>query len=312
MNTQLFKYAAEVARTGSITQAADNLYMAQPNLSKAIKELEDTLGITIFKRTPKGVVTTPKGAEFLSYAKNVLLQIDQIESLYLPESSDRQQFSISIPRVSYIATAVTRFVSTLDYMQEIDVNVQETNAMQTISNIEEGKFDLGVIRYKLAYENYFMDFLAQKEIKYEPIWEFEYLAVMNKDHPLAQRDEVLYNELKDYTQIAHGDLSVPYLPPSEFKRQDFSQCVNKRIYVYERCSQFDLLTHVPSTYMWVSPIPQELLDRYGLVQRVCKLENNRQRDLLIYPQGYALGKLDRRFMDKLYEVKNEIAFTEYR
>lgn len=61
MNTLHFKYAVEVERTGSITQAADNLYMAQPNLSKAIKELEDTLGITVFKRTSRGMVPTKKG-----------------------------------------------------------------------------------------------------------------------------------------------------------------------------------------------------------------------------------------------------------
>lgn len=69
MNTLHFKYSVEVEKTRSITQAADNLYMAQPNLSKAIRELEDTLGITIFERTPKGVVPTKKGAEFFELCK---------------------------------------------------------------------------------------------------------------------------------------------------------------------------------------------------------------------------------------------------
>ena len=64
MNTLHLKYVAEVAKTGSITQAAENLFMAQPNLSKAIKELEETLGISIFRRTSKGVVLTEKGEEF--------------------------------------------------------------------------------------------------------------------------------------------------------------------------------------------------------------------------------------------------------
>ena len=81
MNTQHLKYAVEVERTGSITQAADNLYMAQPNLSKAIKELEDTLGISIFRRTSKGVVPTEKGAEFLVYAKRILTQLEKVEAL---------------------------------------------------------------------------------------------------------------------------------------------------------------------------------------------------------------------------------------
>lgn len=114
MNTLHFKYAVEVERTGSITQAADNLYMAQPNLSKAIKELEDTLGITVFKRTSRGMVPTKKGAAFLIYAKKILAQLDEVESLCRADNGGRQRFNISIPRVSYIAKAVTRFVEALD------------------------------------------------------------------------------------------------------------------------------------------------------------------------------------------------------
>ena len=81
MNTQHFKYALEVEKTGSITQAAENLFMGQPNLSKSIKELEDTLGIEIFKRTSRGVVPTDKGQEFLRYAKNILSQIEEMQSI---------------------------------------------------------------------------------------------------------------------------------------------------------------------------------------------------------------------------------------
>ena len=78
MNILYLKYAVEVAKTKSISRAAENLYMGQPNLSRAIKELEESLGITIFARSPQGVKTTPEGEEFLSYAKNILRQIDGI------------------------------------------------------------------------------------------------------------------------------------------------------------------------------------------------------------------------------------------
>lgn len=149
MNTQHLKYAVEVERTGSITQAADNLYMAQPNLSKAIKELEDTLGISIFRRTSKGVVPTEKGAEFLVYAKRILTQLEKVEALNLPRTESRQSFGVSVPRVSYIAKAVTRFVASLDPERELDVNVQETGALETIAQVAEGQFNLGVVRYRL-------------------------------------------------------------------------------------------------------------------------------------------------------------------
>ena len=82
MNLQHIKYAVEVQKTGSITQAAENLYMGQPNLSKAIRELEKSLGIVIFKRTSKGVLPTAQGEEFLRYAKSILDQVQRIEDLY--------------------------------------------------------------------------------------------------------------------------------------------------------------------------------------------------------------------------------------
>ena len=76
MNIIQFKYAIEVERTGSISQAAENLYMAQPNLSKAIRELEETLGFPVFERTSRGVVPTRRGEEFLKLARGVLLQVE--------------------------------------------------------------------------------------------------------------------------------------------------------------------------------------------------------------------------------------------
>ena len=81
MNFLHIKYIVEVENTGSITKAANNFYMGQPYLSKAIKELEAEIGITIFKRTAKGVIPTKKGAEFLTYAKTILSQMDELESL---------------------------------------------------------------------------------------------------------------------------------------------------------------------------------------------------------------------------------------
>ena len=103
MNIAHLKYAVEVEKTASITKAAENLFMGQPNLSRGIKELEETLGVKIFKRTSKGIVPTPQGEEFLGYAKSILAQIEEMESLYKPEKNNKLKFSISVPRASYIA-----------------------------------------------------------------------------------------------------------------------------------------------------------------------------------------------------------------
>jgi DNA-binding transcriptional LysR family regulator len=114
MNLLHLKYAVEVDKTRSINKAAENLYMGQPNLSRAIKELEESLGITIFKRTSKGITPTPKGEEFLEYAKNILAQVDEMEALYNKKKKGKQEFNISVPRASYISLAFCAFVNTLD------------------------------------------------------------------------------------------------------------------------------------------------------------------------------------------------------
>ncbi len=311
MNTQLFKYALEVERTGSITQAADNLFMAQPNLSKAIKELEDTLGIEIFKRTSKGMVPTEKGAEFLVYARNIVAQINEMESLYISRNEAKQRFNIVIPRGSYISTAFTRFVCELDHEQEIDVDVKETNSIQAISDVANGDYNLGIIRYQTIHEKYFLDFLLNKELEFDPIWEFEYLAMMSRRHPLASVPELSFHDLKCYTEIVHGDLGVPYMSDKEAKKPQSGDRLKKSIYVYERGSQFDLLSQVPTTYMWVSPVPEIWLKRFDLVQRKCREAGQKYKDVLIYPKSYNFTQLDRKYLDKLYESKNEVAFKKY-
>lgn len=311
MNTLYFKYAVEVERLGSITQAADNLYMAQPNLSKAIKELEDSIGITIFKRTSKGVIPTQKGAEFLVYAQNILAQIDKMESLNNTDSSVRQCVNISIPHGSYIANGLINFVAEMNPEKEISVNIKETNSMEAINNIMYDKFELGIIRYQTVYENYFMDYLKDKDFGCDLIWEYDYLAVMSKHHPLAEAGEVLYSELSAYMEIVHGDVTIPYITAGDSRKNRDIPQISKRIYVYERCTQFDLLCHIPSTFMWVSPIPNELLERYDLVQRKCTVPNHQCKDVLIYPKGYKFTALDKKLIDKLYEAKNEVAYQEY-
>ena len=101
MNLLHLKYAVEVAKTKSINQAAKNLYMNQPNLSRAIKELEDSLGVNLFRRTSKGIIVTPQGEEFLVHARNILDQVDEIEAMYKQGKSSKQRFNLSPPCYIY-------------------------------------------------------------------------------------------------------------------------------------------------------------------------------------------------------------------
>jgi DNA-binding transcriptional LysR family regulator len=304
MNISHLKYAVEVERTGSITQAAERLFMSQPNLSKAIKDLESTLGMQIFKRTPKGILPTKKGSEFLSYAKNIISQIDEMEAIYRPESQNKQRFSITVPRASYIAHAFTCFINTLDMGKEIDMNFHETNSMAAINDIIDEDYNLGIIRYQLAHKDYFHSALDDKGFERESVLKYQYSALMSNKHPLAVKDKVRYSDLNDYIEITHGDLMIPVAAPKD--RQTEPERSKKRIYIYERGSQFDLLRKVPATYIWVSPMPSELLECYGLVQKQCEDTDEIYEDLLIYSKDYRLSDLDNAFIKQLYAVRDEV------
>ena len=109
MNLLHLKYAVEIAKTKSISRAAENLYMGQPNLSRAIKELEESLNITIFQRNTKGITITPEGEEFLHYARRILNQVEEVEAIYNDSHKPKQRFSVCAPRASYISYAFAEF-----------------------------------------------------------------------------------------------------------------------------------------------------------------------------------------------------------
>lgn len=311
MNTLYFKYAVEVDRTGSITKAAQNLYMAQPNLSKALKDLEEVLGYEVFERTPQGVNLTTRGSLFLSFAKNILEQLDELETIAKEQTNPVQNIKVSIPRGSYIANGFTEFVSELDLEQGIDITIRETNSVHAISDVVEEGHNLGIIRYQTMYENYFLDYLARKNLVYDTLWEFEYVIVMSTKHPLADKHIIEASDLQDYIEICHCDTAIPFIhePDEKDLRHESPK---KKIYVYDRGSQFDLLTNVPQTYMWVSPIPDKYLEQYGLVQRKCKVLNNNYKDLLIYKKGHQLTEMDKKFQMKLYESKVDVSSKVYK
>ncbi len=311
MNTLFFKYAIEVEQTRSITKAAENLYMAQPNLSKAIRELEETLGFPIFVRSSKGVIPTDQGREFLKYAHSIMLELDKMSKISEMSDGAVQSFRISIPRGSYIAHGFTEFAAQLDPGKRVMLNVVETNSMQTIQYVLDGQSDLGIIRYQVAFEPYFMDYLREKQLAFEPIWEFAYLLLLSKEHPLADRPQISAEDLEHYTEIVHGDLQVPYLTEAHRSGYGDGRNIHSKIYLYERANQFELLNRIPSTFMWVSPVPDTLLNRYALIQRACRAERNLHKDLLIYPQGYQFRPIDRQFIDQLFAAKNEVAFKTY-
>lgn len=303
MNTLHLNYVLEVERTRSISRAAENLFMAQPNLSKAIQELEKSLGITIFERTSKGVVPTSQGMEFISYAKKILSDVEKMQKIR--DAEEAFHTKISVPRGSYVSSAFAKFVSKIE-TSHISIDFKETNSMETILNVSEKGYNFGIIRYPVSNEKYFLDYLKEKSLSYEEMWKFESCVITNKGGKFKNGDSIKLSDLADMIELAHGDNIVPYVAklintPEKTK--------NKRINFYERGSQFELLKFLPNSYVWVAPVPERTLENFDLVQLKCKEGNAVFKDVLIYKKDYTFTKTEQIFLELLKSERNELAKT---
>jgi len=306
MNLSHLKYVLEVDKTRSISKAAANLFMGQPNLSRAIKDLEDTLGIVIFKRTSKGIEPTAQGEEFLNYARKIMSDVEQVEAKYINENPDKQVFSISLPRASYVAYAFNNFINRIDKTKSIDFNYKETNAMRVIKNVEQDGFNLGILRYQAKFEDYFLGILKEKGLLSKEIFSFSYLILTSKDSELYKKERISLKDLRNYIEILHGDPYVPSLSVTEAKKAEFSGITDKNIYIYERGSQFEMLDNVKEAYMWISPIPENMLLKFNLAQRKCVEYDKTYIDVLIYKKNYNFSDIDKIFLEELRKSIKEL------
>ncbi|MBO7634563.1 MAG: LysR family transcriptional regulator [Lachnospiraceae bacterium] len=306
MNILHMKYAVEVARTNSINKAAEELFVGAPALSRAIKELEAGLGVTLFDRSAKGMSLTPDGELFVSYAEKALKQIEDIEAIFKDGTTAKKQFSLSAPRASYIAAAFAEFSKKIAADEDIELFYKETNAYRVINNLIKDDFKLGILRYSEQYESYYRQMMSEKGLVGEQITEFTYVLIMSKKSPLASKERISAEDLNGLTEIAHGDPYVPSLSFSEVKKYELPDHKGSRIYVFERSSQFELLSKNLNTYMWVSPIPEDLLERYGLTTRVSEDSRRVYKDVLIHRKDYTLSELDRSFIEELTKAKRKV------
>ncbi len=306
MKIEHLKYALEVERTGLISKAAENLFLNQPHLSKAIRELEDSVGITIFNRTPKGVVPTKDGAEFLVYARNIVSQVDEVENMYKHRDSDVHKFDVSVPMACYVAQAFIEFVTELVDSKSIDISYHETNSLMAINSVVNNDNNIAIIRYQTIYEKYFMQFLEENNLTVKPLWEFEYQLIMSVQNPLAMEKQIEYSDLDEYIEITHGYLTIPSIPAAKAREIMQQNKEKKEIAVFERESQFELLRNIHTTYMWTSPTPSNILNTMPLVEKKCNVENNKYKDVRIYRNGYKPSRQEKMFISMVKKVINTL------
>ncbi len=306
MNLLHMKYAVSVAETQSLNKSAMVLNVGQPNLSRAIKELENSLGVKLFDRSPRGMTLTDDGETFINYARSILQQVDQVEDVLRNRKNPKKSFSVAVPRASYMCDAFTRFVNMIPKDEDIDLMYRETNASRAITNIIRDGYQMCILRYAENYDKYYENLIQEKNLKAEVIAEFRYLLMMSRDCPLAKQDRITFEDLSYFIEVAHADPYVPSLPLAVVRKEELPDNTSQRVFVFERGSQMELLSSNRNCFMWVSPNPQYMLDRYNLVQLPCVDNTRVYKDVLVFKNDYKLSNYDEMFIEQLKRSKREI------
>lgn len=302
MNILHLRYAIEVDRTRSISKAAENLFMNQSNLSRSIRELEQSLGVTLFRRTSKGMTPTPQGEQFIAHAKEIVAKIDHVESLYKSGGDGKIRFALSAPREELFASAFAELVKEIP-AGACELYYKETNPMDTVDDLLQSDYRLGIIRYQTVFDPYFKALLHEKDLLCEPLAKQRAYLILSIDDPLAAKGTVTMDDLSAYTQICYPDHTVPTLSYTEAMAAETDPTITRHIYVQDRAGASKLLSTVPRTFMWSPALSPDLLSQYNLVRK-CQSDLDREYiDLLIYRKGYHMTPYDRRFVELLHTAE---------
>ena len=213
MTLQQLKYIVTVAETGNITEAAKRLFISQPSLTNAIRELEKEMQITIFNRTNKGVAVSNEGDEFLSYARQVLEQVGLLEEKYLNVKEQRPRFSVSCQHYSF---AVNAFV---DVIQEFEANqydftLRETQTYEIIEDVSRLKSEIGILYVSSKNEEIIMKLIKQNGLKFEELFQARPHVFISSKHPLAEREAISLEDLEEYPYLSFAACILPFLSRS--------------------------------------------------------------------------------------------------
>ena len=194
--TQL-RYVIMVADTGSMNAASKQMFVSQPSLSAAIKELEEELGISLFLRTNRGIVLTPQGQEFIGYARQVVEQYNLIESRYISKETVKKHFAVSMQHYTF---AVKAFVDTVEEfgMDEFEFAVNEDRTSQVISDVADFRSEIGVLYINDFNSKVLHKMFEEQGLEFHPLFDCHIYAYMWKGHPLAQKDVISMKELQEY------------------------------------------------------------------------------------------------------------------
>ena len=238
MTLQQIKYIVTVAETGNITEAAKRLFISQPSLTNAVRELENEMQVTIFNRTNKGVVVTNEGDVFLSYARQILEQVGLLEEKYLNVKERRPRFSVSCQHYSFAVNAFVDVIKAFDANQ-YDFTLRETQTYEIIEDVSKLRSEIGILYVSSKNEEIIGKLLKQNDLEFQELFVAKPHVFIYSKHPLAERESIALEELEEYPYLSfeQGEYNSFYFSEEILSTLDRK----KNIKVRDRATLFNLV-----------------------------------------------------------------------
>lgn len=292
MTFQQLTYFVTVTECGNITEAAEKLFISQPSLSNAIRNLETEMGITAFARTNKGVVLTREGEELLSFARMLLEQADIMKDHFGIGDKRAPKFSVSCQHYSF---AVNAFV---DLIKEYDADqysfiLRETQTGEIIDDVANSKSEIGILYLSESNEEVLRKMLNKNNLTFQELFTAKPHVFICKDHPLAKSEIITVENLKPYPYLVfeQGERNSFYFAEEFLSMLDFP----KNIQVRDRATLFNLVIGL-NGFTVSSGVIDSKLNGDSIIARPLQVECTmkigiiRKRELL--PSRYAASYVE--------------------
>lgn len=201
MTLSQLKYVITVAEERSMNEAAKKLFISQPSLSSAIKDIEEEIGVNVFKRSNKGVIVTPQGEEFIGYARQVVDQYMLIETKYIEKENIKKRFGVSTQHYTFAVNAFVEMVKQFG-MEEYEFAIRETKTYEVIEDVKNFKSEIGILYLNDFNKKVLNKLFSEYGLEFHPILDCHIYVYMWKGHPLAEQEEITLEELEDYPCLA--------------------------------------------------------------------------------------------------------------
>ncbi|RKD29388.1 LysR family transcriptional regulator [Lacrimispora algidixylanolytica] len=238
MTLQQLRYIITIVNCGSISEAAKQLYITQPSLSNAVKELELEYGVSIFNRTSKGITLSSDGSEFLSYARQILEQTDLMEQHYLNKKPLKRICSISTQHYAFAVNAFVNLVSRQEN-DEYEFTLREARTHEIIEDVKNFRSELGILYMNDFNENVLSKLFKESGLIFHPLFVASPHVFISSSHPLSSKEFVTMSDLEEFPFLAfeQGEKNSFY-----FSEEILSTVPRKKIiYVSDRATLFNLL-----------------------------------------------------------------------